>query len=195
MAIIELHEDDPDALATLLRYLYNFPYPRSALNGPKFHMNVFITAKKYMIDELQSIALAGLENCITTVEANYRTSKDINPILELYQILSANKSQHEEFGLMLTELTKKHLGGLFAIAEFREALEEEENATILSEVVKMVQDAHSRTPGAREGEGERQFALCNSCAAMWAVSGPIGFRCPRCGQTALGPQLSRWRRA
>ena len=196
MAVIELHEDDPDALATLLRYLYNFPYPRSPLNGPKFHVSVFMTAKKYLIEELQSIALAGLANCISNIEATYRTSKDIDPIFELYQILSAHKDQHEEFGTMLSELTTNHLGCLFVIAGFREALERDENASKLGEVIRMVQETHSRALGVHGGSGEREFAMCeDDCAAMLAISGPLGFRCPRCNRAATHDQLSRWRRA
>lgn len=192
MPVIELHEDDPDALSTLLRHLYNFPYPRSALNGPKFHMDVFITAKKYLVEELPPVALEGLRNSISHIEANYRTSQDINLVFELYQTLSEHKIDHEDIEEMIGELTKKYLGPLFGIAEFRELIEKEDNKTVLDQVVKMVQDAHGGSPGANGGEGAREFATCRYCGALWATAGRLGYYCPDCDNAVVTSDLSRW---
>lgn len=195
MAVIELQEDDPDAIETILHYLYNFPHPRSASNGPKFHMDVFITAKKYVLEDLPPTALSGLLNSVSAIEAGYRTSRDINSIFELYQLLSCRRDE-QEFSRIIADLTKKYLGELFGIAEFREMLEEDGNQEVLGEVVRMVRATHARIPRANQGEGERQFAMCNHCGGLGATSGLFGFRCPRChmGLTE-GGSLSVWRPA
>jgi hypothetical protein len=195
MAIVELHEDEPDAVVTMLHYLYNFPYPRSTSNGPKFHINNFIAAKKYLLSELESIALAGVLNSIESVQAEYRNTKDITGIFELFQLLSSHRDQHEDFGDMASRLAKKHLGGLFAVPEFRKMLEEDENQELLDVAVKAVKTDHDASPAGNEGEGLRQFAQCPSCGVMWAPGGLLGWRCPRCNVMINAAQhLSRWRR-
>ena len=142
MAVIELHEDDPDAVETMIRHLYNFPYPKQTTDGPEFHVNNFVAAKKYLLNDLESIALAGVLSSVESVESIYRRSKDITGIFELRQLLSIHRDQHEDFSVMASQLARKHLGSLVTIPEFRKMLDEDENKGTLDLVVNAVQTDH-----------------------------------------------------
>ena len=198
MAVIEHHEDDPDAVETMIRHLYNFPYPKQTTDGPEFHFNNFVAAKKYLLNDLESIALAGVLDSIESVQSIYRRSKDITGIFELRQLLSIHRDQHEDFSVMASQLARKHLGSLVTIPEFRKMLDEDENKGTLDLVVNGVQTDHEDSHVPDGGQGERESALCPTCRFMWAPAAPAreyGCQCPRCSLIIISSHhFSRWRR-
>ena len=196
--VIELKDDDPDAVDTMLRYLYNFPYPKSTADSPKFHINNFIAARKYLLTELEPIALAGVRSSIESVQAEYNNTKDITAIFELFQLLSSHREQHKDFSDMVYLLATMYLGGIFAIPEFRRMLEKDENKDILDLVVKAVRTDREGPSAANGGESRLKLALCVSCRFMWApdtAPNELAYLCLRCNSAVnSGHQISRWRR-
>ena len=65
--IIELKEDDPDALYTVLRYVYGFDYEQEYAKDEQdveFHLKVCIAARKYLLPELETQAFKALRAAI-----------------------------------------------------------------------------------------------------------------------------------
>jgi hypothetical protein len=56
---VELHEDDPQAVMVLLRYLYGIPYPTKA--SLQEHAQMFVVAEKYQISRLREEAFDEME--------------------------------------------------------------------------------------------------------------------------------------
>ena len=69
---IELKDDDPDAVEAMLRYIYGFNYPSIEKAMVKaadvtFHLNTYIIADKYMLQELRGLARGALLREIRTI--------------------------------------------------------------------------------------------------------------------------------
>lgn len=63
---VELHEDDPNAMIVLLRYLYGISYPTKA--SLQDHAQVFVVAEKYQISRLREEAFDEMESSLEDSE-------------------------------------------------------------------------------------------------------------------------------
>ena len=157
--VINLQEDDPEAAMTVLRYAYGFQYSSSSQNGPKFHIDVFAAARKYGVSELESLALAGVLNCVERIQAEYTISDDITDLFHLFRLLTKHKDQDPQFGIMTADVIKKHLKEFWAIEDFRKMVKEDESQGLLDAIVGEIDHTLIRQPTTSVAEGERDRQL------------------------------------
>jgi hypothetical protein len=129
----------------MLRHFYNFPYDiykqSYAGSATKLHMNVFVTAKKYLVEGLREDAFAAILAATQAAgmsNADPRIKKDFHELFEAINILDARRDQHEYFGKLSENLTKHHLGDLLTLPDFRRKLEEGEIEDTLDFVIQAV---------------------------------------------------------
>lgn len=59
--VLQLHDDDPDALESMLRYIYTSKYPEVPSNEWEKHLGLAVIADKYCLQLLKESALEKLE--------------------------------------------------------------------------------------------------------------------------------------
>lgn len=104
-------------------------------------MNVFVTAKKYLVEGLREDAFAAILAATQAAgmsNADPRIKKDFHELFEAINILDARRDQHEYFGKLSENLTKHHLGDLLTLPDFRRKLEEGEIEDTLDFVIQAV---------------------------------------------------------
>ncbi|KAK3699715.1 hypothetical protein LTR37_016320 [Vermiconidia calcicola] len=70
---IELHDDDPDAVEAMLRYIYSFEYAdttgeRASWTAVALHLNVYAVAKKYQMPTLSTKALKSAHGEVAAID-------------------------------------------------------------------------------------------------------------------------------
>lgn len=116
--------------------MYNFTYENimakmSERDPLALQMNVFVVAKKYLMDKLAEEALEGVRSICDD-------ASEIADIMATIRLLSANEDHHGDFATMKRELIRTYVRDLFAFQKFRQMLEEPENKEALAIVVDLV---------------------------------------------------------
>ena len=77
--VLELHDDDPQALERMLRYLYRAKYPKgSAGHEWEPHMNLVVVADKYAVAQLKTTAFDRVKKI---VKSTPKTTLDVPRLL------------------------------------------------------------------------------------------------------------------
>ena len=190
--VIELKDDDPTAVEAVLRHLYNFEYGVGRILHEftaKDHMNVFITAQKYLLEELKQEALRCLDFRIRMIVADCSQHGDASRLWDVLNLLADHVEHHPTFLERIGSLTKAHLPELFKLKEFRSSLEYESSAEHLDLCIKAIK--HGYSPSKRQGKAQKRFFRCMCCDAMW-TSAKLYF-CPDCGNAKQERLRVEWR--
>ena len=127
---IELHDDDPTAVETLLRHIYDFSYADVQIQLGAFnvdtHMSVVVAARKYFLSRLESDALGGLRAAINAIDSDCKTNGGADGVLDAIELLARHRDHNPTFKDMITLLTQRHMVELFKLERFRSSLETDE---------------------------------------------------------------------
>ncbi|KAK3714301.1 hypothetical protein LTR37_007887 [Vermiconidia calcicola] len=173
---IELHDDDPDAVEAMLRYIYSFEYAdnagKPALGTAAFHLNVYVVAKKYQMPTLGTKALKSVHGEIATFDktGNPSTTRGFE-ILQLIMALKTYKEHDESFEKVAKKLTIAYLPALMKEKEFRASLEGPDGQGDL----KLVQTAVER---GHDASSRQKWILCQTCRREY-YNGPVAW-CTTC---------------
>ena len=183
----------------MLRHFYNFDYDiyKELPHGRRdtnFHMSVFVTAKKYLVERLHQLALNAISIAAnsTLSNADPRIKKNIPALFEAIKVLDAHRDQHEYFAQLSAKLTKAHLEDLITLPDFRQTLEEEENKHTLEFVIKAVKAVKKEPSFLDEGKSECSIVTCRQCAYKWVEWYSVVS--PGCRElNMLNRNVTRWR--
>lgn len=115
---MELNDDDADALEALLRFLYTGDYDHKS-KGWIDHLKVAMTSDKYLLPELEQLAVASLAT---------ETSK-LGNVDQVFEVISAIRTTNvkDNIAQLRRDLEKKHLKGLIGLSAYREIVEDDKD--------------------------------------------------------------------
>ena len=120
--VIELEDDDSDAMDTVLRHIYKSPIgPRHSSSGGnpwRFWLDVRITADKYLVPALSEQAFKYLFDFA-------RSEKNLDEIADIVNTLQTEMSHDDKIFGLAAELRKKHLRNLLQNKRYREKIEDD----------------------------------------------------------------------
>lgn len=121
---IELKDDDPDALEAVLRCFYNGSYQEYPGARPKdwaYHLEVSLTADKYLLPDLSEAAFDTFEDILL----------DITDVEELHKVIQAVRCKDvtDRIKEVVKNEEKRNLLGLMKIPKYRETVESGKDGT------------------------------------------------------------------
>ena len=162
-AVIELKEDDPAAMAAMLRYIYTFAYEDpndTSVSSPQFHLDVYLTARKYLIEKLQGKAWKALEDRIAALTAGCVEGGDGGSLFEYVQFIAWQRESIAATDAWARKLVRKHIKLLMGVKDFRLSLASEESYTLVS------------LNEAIEREHSHKLKICSYCSKQWTDEDP-----------------------
>lgn len=141
--VIELQDDDPDAVEMMDRHFYNFPYdiykqlPHGRTDAG-FHMAVYMTAKKYLVGALQEAASNAVVESVDARRVDPAIHDSTATLFELVSILASNRCHNGGLGAFYNTLISENLEDLLGLPEFVAMLAEDRNKECLGFLVKAV---------------------------------------------------------
>ena len=197
--MIELKEDDPIAVETLLRYIYNFTYPEIQKSLGRFsvdtHLSVMMTAKKYLLPKLETEAINGTKAAVTDIECNCMRQGSVTGVLEVIELLASYKDHSDKFEHVIAALTQTHLAKLFLLPKFRASMETHEGLQRLNFVSKAVACGTEVLGVAKwnqAGVHTVSMGQCESCKLSWLLSSRKANTCPGCGSNRPSKYTKTW---
>ncbi|KAK3057142.1 hypothetical protein LTR09_002181 [Extremus antarcticus] len=171
-SVIELKEDDTEAVEAMLRYIYSFEYEaivsgEKARATPQFHLNVYTTAHKYRLSTLMNKATASLDKALVTINttaAGTNGGSVPEDVFELVKLLSAHGHYSTNFVAKSDWLVKRHLPVLIKLKAFRQWLDEG-NKSALALVFDAVATGCAEKPPVKETTHE--IRVCRSCRLIF----------------------------
>lgn len=116
--MIELKEDDPEALDVVLRHLYKLPPPVRYWRPWRFWLDVYTTADKYLVADLRKEAFESLS---VTVKA----WKDIDQVVDIVGTLKYEMNHDKECVALGEAVRKDRLKKLLQNERYREQLDQD----------------------------------------------------------------------
>lgn len=114
---IELKEDDPDALAGMLRHIYGLdPFEAVADPGIYFDFRLYDVAGKYLLPNLQEKATASAKK---KLERKWNDTSFSDYVYSIYQQTAAHGGELRQIA---KDICRKHLPELMAKKEFKKVL-------------------------------------------------------------------------
>lgn len=169
---IELKDDDdPDAVEAMLAYIYSFEYAEqfsARIDKAVFHLNVYVTAKKYLIDKLANKALVCLR--VAIIELN----DDEEAAWSFIKQHANYRDQHEGIDAMVDELKEHHLQYLMMRPELH---------AVLPNDPKIKQLVRDKFEAAKLTEHLHKLTMVTCCSSVYfpVQNFQIGvLRCPQC---------------
>jgi hypothetical protein len=121
--VIKLEEDDPDAIDTILRYIYKIPVaPRhssSDENPWRYWLDVYTTADKYLVPALSEHACKYFFDFA-------RAERSLNEIADIIETLHTEMNHDNKIFKLAAELRKKHLRRLLQNKRYRETVQDDQ---------------------------------------------------------------------
>ena len=180
--VIELKDNDPDAVEAMLRYIYGFDYPTIEKTMTKttdvtFHLNVYITANQYMLRELRGLARGALLREIRAIETHCQQTHDAKKVFKVIQLLLAHRDYFEGVQEVVAALKRDHMAALFKLKEFRASLDAGEEDGFIQQLVEIFQ--HRPRVSVDISLMQTKFTKCEPCGMMWSYGRVT--RCANCG--------------
>jgi hypothetical protein len=158
-SVIELKEDEPDAVRAMLDHVNDLPYDGSfSLNdlptSVRFHLKVFVTAKKYLLPQLQTQAYNRFRTDVGTLCGN-RLPICIDQLIDLLEFFQQYIDEDEIIVQWIETLALTHLTRLIIEKAFRDWLE---GSPILQPVIERLQS---------DFEEGQSVVVCNVCSNVY----------------------------
>ncbi|KAK3052471.1 hypothetical protein LTR09_006325 [Extremus antarcticus] len=126
--VIELHDDQPEAVDAVLKYIYTFEYDNIVRTGkdktrPQFHLRVYRVAHKYQIPKLQHKACTGLDRAcrkITLQTSGSKNGSSSEELFELIKLITEHKQYDHSFNTTSIYLVQRYLSPLMRLKTFNE---------------------------------------------------------------------------
>ena len=188
--VVELQDDDPVALEVVLRYIYNISYSDSQQHLGVFssgdHTRVYVAAKKYLLPELQAVALSELQKTMTIIEAGDLGFDSAEQIFELIELLSDQVQDDPFFERAINILLKNNLAELFKVRHFREWFVNAAGDGVVKTVTQATDWGFQALRATADGEVTPiRISACRTagCAMIWGTQlshGLLLASCPKC---------------
>lgn len=157
--VIELKDDeDLDAVEAMLAYMYTFDYVlrfKSREHDAGFHLNVLVTAKKYLLPKLELKALDEF------ISAKPRLDDDLDAAVAVMQQHAKYAGQNEYVDRVVTALKKIHLVDLIAKPEYHALLANEDD------LLDFVRDRFKLADRA-DGSQKSDLLFCKNCGITYS---------------------------
>ncbi len=154
-AVIELKEDDEDAVYGMLRHIYGFAYSISEIKGfdspdPDFHLEVYAVADKYLVPTKGAQVIDAIcEKFHTTSRGLVQLEEpSAAKIFAVIKILAQKKDK--DAVTRFRDLMRGFFSKLFKLAEFRAWLENPSHQESLDYALKLVDYGHPRIHSERD---------------------------------------------
>lgn len=141
--VIELKEDDPDALEEVLRKLYDCELPAAETKTWRFWLQLMVVADKYLEPELAVCTFFALQ-------VVGKKAEDPDEILDMVQSIKEQVGREERYYLFAEGLRKRNLNKLLKNPRYRELVTQ--NKTLMLSLMDEVE-------APRDLE-ERHYNLC-----------------------------------
>lgn len=142
-------------MAGVIRYLYTFEYQKEEEQLDWLsHVKIYITSKKYLLDQLTSKALGNVRSL----------AKDLNRIgdgAEIWRFICCVSDQDDALMAIAAKLQAHNMGILLRESEFRKKLDDD--AGLLEECAALLQSRLSQSKPVQIDMVEAQVSKCNSC--------------------------------
>jgi hypothetical protein len=168
--VVELKEDDPWAVDAMLRHIYGFEYKSTTkpseqeMSLCEFHVNVAVTAKKYGIEKLQTIAMAAAEGVTSAWRTNEaipsKEADDREVVFSTIQMLARYEDHLEAIQALGKKLVDRHMVSLYQSEDFRSWLEDHK-------VYGLEKAALAVARGHKRGEKKPDLLVCKYCFKAW----------------------------
>lgn len=113
--VIELKEDDPDAMEEVLRHHYGCKFPVAATKPWRLWFDLVTTADKYLEPELSNKAESQLRKVAGSCE-------DTDTVLDIFQSIKSDMTHRESLSKFADALRKKNMSKLQKNPRYRDLL-------------------------------------------------------------------------
>lgn len=113
-SVIELKEDDPDAMKEVLRTIYGSPESHALSRPWRYWLNVTLTADKYFELGLGETAQKNLQKV--------SNARDVDEVLDIIQAIQRELQHLSSMLTFASDLRKKNILGLHKNARYRDLL-------------------------------------------------------------------------
>ncbi|KAK5173442.1 uncharacterized protein LTR77_002123 [Saxophila tyrrhenica] len=176
--VIELDDDDPEAVLAMLKHAYSFPYgdivgKNEARRKPEFHLSVYTVAHKFEISGLQRDALRALDDSLEKIDLDRPSSRakhDVEYVFDLVKFLAQHKDFDTAFVNRSNAMIEKNMSGLVRLKEFLLWIVEDGNPAI---------DCLGRAVDRRAKRRIHKITSCRECDQVWTETGTLEHRCTR----------------
>lgn len=165
---IQLHDDDPEAIVALLRYLYGVPYAaeqaKSSNASTLFpHALVYMTAEKYQVKALQTESCDVMSNVLGLEKYKEQHTIDRTDLLAaLRTVLAGTPSSDTRARKLLVNHCVQHLRQHFKSGNFKELVAKlpELGAELIVHLFDAEGDIKTaKRLASKDGDGE----VCKTC--------------------------------
>ena len=165
-AVIELKDDDPDALEAVLRYIYTSKYVKRGYKSDdwRFHLSVSEVADKYLVKTLAEQAFDKFGLVVSNLT-------DIERVAEMVKVLPTINYRSTELLAIVQQLQDKHFVDLLKQPEYRAMLAAD--STLMLSHIERLAIAH--------GMVKKDFVRCWKCKLQRVVRGTLQ-HCESCGE-------------
>ena len=139
-SIIELKDDDADALEGVLQYIYTFGWTKNEQQKSdwRFQLNVSIAAEKYLVSKLPEEAYNAFNDII-------KCTRDPNQALDMAIALREYKERDERITPLIDNLLSTHMEAISKGKRFRDLMDNDkefrwwyiEHSTLTADLVEM----------------------------------------------------------
>ena len=167
-AIVELHDDDPEALEAVLRWLYTETYQEGLekTRDWQFHLSVAETADKYLCNALEALASGNLRTIVARIT-------DIKEVMRVMEVLPTSAHRVQSTQEILQDLREKHFHKLMKQPQFRDSLKRDNE--------KMMEDIERLTT--MQKLKKRKLYQCRACGKEKVMQATAEAVCPYCHET------------